>query len=88
MDYSEAIERLQKSGQTSHSGEWGLDLQTEHDRYINRADVCGRLHPELSKGYQGLLQETNNACVPWQPWTYWSQVEINGEAASARALDR
>jgi len=42
MDYSEAIERLQKSGQTfAFPVEWGLDLQTEHERYITEQIVGG-----------------------------------------------
>lgn len=42
MDYSEAITRLQKSGATfSYPVEWGLDLQTEHERYITEQIVGG-----------------------------------------------
>ena len=42
MEYSEAIERLQKSGTTfAYPVEWGLDLQTEHERYITEQIVGG-----------------------------------------------
>ncbi|HPX61736.1 MAG TPA: asparagine--tRNA ligase [Deltaproteobacteria bacterium] len=42
MDYNEAIERLQKSGASfSFPVEWGLDLQTEHERYITEQIVGG-----------------------------------------------
>lgn len=35
LDYSEAVEILQKSGrQFQYPVEWGLDLQTEHERYL------------------------------------------------------
>jgi asparaginyl-tRNA synthetase len=35
MDYTEAIERLQKSGEKFEYGvEWGADLQSEHERYL------------------------------------------------------
>jgi asparaginyl-tRNA synthetase len=35
LDYTEAIEILKKSGETfKFPVEWGLDLQTEHERYI------------------------------------------------------
>ena len=35
MTYTEAIERLQKSGKTfEHAPEWGKTLQTEHERYL------------------------------------------------------
>ncbi|KAA9131883.1 asparagine--tRNA ligase [Marinihelvus fidelis] len=35
VDYAEAIEILQASGKTfEYSPEWGLDLQTEHERYL------------------------------------------------------
>ena len=42
MEYSEAIERLQRSGATfAYPAEWGLDLQTEHERYITEQIVGG-----------------------------------------------
>jgi asparaginyl-tRNA synthetase len=42
MEYSEAIERLQRSGATfAYPVEWGLDLQTEHERYITEQIVGG-----------------------------------------------
>lgn len=42
MEYSEAIKRLQQSGVSfSYPVEWGLDLQTEHERYITEQIVCG-----------------------------------------------
>jgi asparaginyl-tRNA synthetase len=42
MEYSEAIERLQRSGTSfSYPVEWGLDLQTEHERYITEQIVGG-----------------------------------------------
>jgi asparaginyl-tRNA synthetase len=35
LDYAEAIEILKQSGQTfEYPAEWGLDLQTEHERYL------------------------------------------------------
>jgi asparaginyl-tRNA synthetase len=42
MEYGEAIERLRKSGVSfSYPVEWGLDLQTEHERYITEQVVGG-----------------------------------------------
>ena len=42
MDYGDAIARLQRSGATfSYPVEWGLDLQTEHERYITEQIVGG-----------------------------------------------
>ena len=42
MEYSEAIERLQRSGASfAYPVEWGLDLQTEHERYITEQIVGG-----------------------------------------------
>lgn len=42
MEYTEAIEHLQKSGATFvYPVEWGLDLQTEHERYITEQIVGG-----------------------------------------------
>jgi len=42
MDYTEAIDRLQRSGVTfAFPVEWGLDLQTEHERYLSEQVVGG-----------------------------------------------
>jgi len=42
MEYGEAILRLQQSGATfNYPVEWGLDLQTEHERYITEQIVGG-----------------------------------------------
>ena len=42
MEYGEAIERLQKSGVSfTYPVEWGLDLQTEHERHITEQIVGG-----------------------------------------------
>jgi asparaginyl-tRNA synthetase len=42
MEYSEAVEKLQKSPeQFQYPVEWGLDLQTEHERYITEKVVGG-----------------------------------------------
>ncbi|MDD2581746.1 MAG: asparagine--tRNA ligase [Desulfuromonadaceae bacterium] len=42
MEYSEAIARLQRSGASfTYPVEWGLDLQTEHERYMTEQIVGG-----------------------------------------------
>ncbi len=42
ITYTDAIEILKKSGRKfNYPVEWGLDLQTEHERYITE-EVCGR----------------------------------------------
>ncbi len=42
MDYTEAIERLEKSGKKfEFRPEWGVDLQSEHERYLTE-EVVGR----------------------------------------------
>jgi asparaginyl-tRNA synthetase len=42
MDYGEAIERLQKAPRGfQYPVEWGLDLQTEHERYLTEEVVGG-----------------------------------------------
>ncbi len=44
MEYNEAIVRLQQSGVTfNYPVEWGLDLQTEHERYLSEQVVGGPL---------------------------------------------
>ncbi|HIJ87090.1 MAG TPA: asparagine--tRNA ligase [Desulfuromonadales bacterium] len=42
MEYGEAIEHLRRSGSAfAYPVEWGLDLQTEHERYITEQIVGG-----------------------------------------------
>ncbi|BCS54726.1 asparagine--tRNA ligase [Geobacter sp. SVR] len=42
LEYGEAIERLQKSGASfNYPVQWGLDLQTEHERYITEQIIGG-----------------------------------------------
>jgi asparaginyl-tRNA synthetase len=42
MEYTEAVERLKKAPeQFQYPAEWGLDLQTEHERYITEKVVGG-----------------------------------------------
>jgi asparaginyl-tRNA synthetase len=42
MDYTDAIERLKRSNvQFTYPVEWGLDLQTEHERYLSEQVVGG-----------------------------------------------
>jgi len=44
MSYTEAVERLQKSGRTfEFPVEWGCDLQSEHERYLTEQIVGGPL---------------------------------------------
>lgn len=56
MSYTEAIERLQKSGQSfDFPVEWGCDLQSEHERYLTEKIVGGPLfvtdYPEGIKAF-------------------------------------
>ena len=42
ISYTEAVERLQKSGQAfEFPVEWGLDLQSEHERYLTEKIFSG-----------------------------------------------
>ena len=56
IDYEEAIEILKKSGQKfEFPAEWGLDLQTEHERYLTEihfsAPVIVRNYPNEIKAF-------------------------------------
>ncbi|MCH7658904.1 MAG: asparagine--tRNA ligase, partial [Bacteroidetes bacterium] len=40
LSYTEAVERLQKSGQKfEYPVSWGVDLQSEHERYLTEQDL-------------------------------------------------
>ncbi|MDH3454942.1 MAG: asparagine--tRNA ligase, partial [Desulfuromonadales bacterium] len=56
MSYTEAVERLQKSGVSfDFPVEWGCDLQSEHERYLTEKIVGGPLfvtdYPEGIKAF-------------------------------------
>lgn len=56
LDYAEAIEILQQSGKKfEFKAEWGLDLQTEHERYLTekhfKAPVVVRNYPVEIKAF-------------------------------------
>ncbi|MEM7016726.1 MAG: asparagine--tRNA ligase [Pseudomonadota bacterium] len=56
MDYSEVIDILQKSGKSfEFPVEWGLDLQSEHERYLSEEYVKGPVivmnYPESIKAF-------------------------------------
>lgn len=63
IEYGEAIERLKSSGQCfEHSVEWGLDLQTEHERFLTEvlyeAPVVVMNYPrEIKAFYMRLNQD-------------------------------
>ncbi|HET9484729.1 MAG TPA: asparagine--tRNA ligase, partial [Xanthomonadales bacterium] len=62
VDYSEAIEILQKSGKKfDYPVEWGLDLQTEHERYLTeehvRRPVVVMNYPEQIKAFYMRLND-------------------------------
>jgi asparaginyl-tRNA synthetase len=62
MDYTKAIEVLEKSGRKfEHPVHWGLDLQTEHERYLTDEYVKGPLfvvnYPKEIKAFYMRLNE-------------------------------
>lgn len=62
LDYSEAIEILQRSGRTfEFQPEWGLDLQTEHERYLTerhfKAPVIVKNYPVEIKAFYMRLND-------------------------------
>jgi asparaginyl-tRNA synthetase len=62
MDYTKAIEVLEKSGRSfEHPVHWGLDLQTEHERYLTDEYVKGPLfvvnYPKEIKAFYMRLNE-------------------------------
>lgn len=62
MTYSEAVERLLKSGESfQYPVSWGIDLQTEHERYITEQVVGGPVflinYPKQIKAFYMLANE-------------------------------
>lgn len=64
IDYSEAIEILEKSGaKFEFPAKWGLDLQTEHERYLTEkhfsAPVIVKNYPKEIKAFYMRLNDDN-----------------------------
>ena len=59
MEYGDAIKQLEKAPVSfQYPVSWGLDLQSEHERYLTEKIVGGPTFlDQLSKRYQGVLHE-------------------------------
>ncbi|MFY2765040.1 asparagine--tRNA ligase [Arenimonas sp. MALMAid1274] len=68
IDYSEAVSVLQKSGQKfDYPVEWGLDLQTEHERWLTEQHVGRPVvvmnYPEQIKAFYMRLNDDGRTCA-------------------------
>jgi len=68
MDYGEAIKLLENSGQKfDYSVQWGLDLQSEHERYICEQHVKGPMvvmnYPEAIKAFYMRRNDDGKTCA-------------------------
>jgi asparaginyl-tRNA synthetase len=64
IDYTDAVEVLQKSGaKFEHPVEWGVDLQTEHERYLTEqhfdSPVVVKNYPDEIKAFYMRLNDDN-----------------------------
>ena len=62
MTYTEAIELLKKSGQKfDYQPEWGIDLQTEHERYLSEKVFNGPVFvTDYPKDIKAFYMRNNN----------------------------
>lgn len=76
VNYTEAVELLQKSGKKfDYPVEWGVDLQTEHERYLSEEIYKGPVfltdYPKWIKAFYMKLNDDNKTVramdmlVPW-----------------------
>ena len=68
MDYSDAVELLKKSGKNfEFPVEWGLDLQSEHERFISEEHVKGPViiqnYPQAIKAFYMRLNDDGKTCA-------------------------
>lgn len=68
LDYSEAIKILQNSSQTfTFPVQWGLDLQSEHERYLAEQHVQGPLiiknYPKDIKAFYMRVNDDDKTCA-------------------------
>ncbi|MDR3578385.1 MAG: asparagine--tRNA ligase [Oryzomonas sp.] len=92
MDYGDAIERLQRSGTAfSYPVEWGLDLQTEHERYLSEQVVGGPVfilnYPKEIKAFY-MRQNSDGRTVAAMDLLVPKVGEIIGGSQREERLDR
>jgi len=92
MEYGEAIERLQRSGVTfAYPVEWGLDLQTEHERYLSEQVVGGPVfilnYPKEIKAFY-MRQNSDGRTVAAMDLLVPRVGEIIGGSQREERLDR
>jgi asparaginyl-tRNA synthetase len=92
MDYGEAIERLQKAPKGfQYPVEWGLDLQTEHERYLTEEVVGGPVfvvnYPKEIKAFY-MRQNNDGKTVAAMDLLVPKVGEIIGGSQREERLDR
>jgi len=91
MDYGDAIDRLQRSGVTfTYPVEWGLDLQTEHERFLSEQVVGGPVficnYPKAIKAFY-MRQNDDNKTVAAMDLLVPKVGEIIGGSQREERLD-
>ncbi len=87
MDYGEAVRILESAGQSfEFPVQWGLDLQSEHERYLCEqhvgAPVIVMNYPRISRRSTCVSTTTKR---PWRRWMCWRRVSAKSSVAvSAR----
>ncbi|MGD0586912.1 MAG: asparagine--tRNA ligase, partial [Oryzomonas sp.] len=92
MDYGDAIERLRRSGTAfSFPVAWGLDLQTEHERYLSEQVVGGPVfilnYPKEIKAFY-MRQNSDGRTVAAMDLLVPKVGEIIGGSQREERLDR
>ncbi len=92
MDYTDAIKHLEKSGVSfQFPAAWGLDLQTEHERYLTEKVVGGPLfvmnYPKQIKAFY-MRQNDDGRTVAAMDLLVPKVGEIIGGSQREERLDR
>ena len=79
ITYTEAIDLLLQAERVFEFPlEWGIDLQTEHERYLSEHVFAGLslspITPKISKPSICVRMKTGKQ---WRPWTCWCQASAN-----------
>ena len=85
MDYSDAIKALEGSGRRfEFPVEWGLDLQTDHERWLTeeyaRGPVIVMNYPKSIKAFYMRLNDDGK---PLPPWMCWCPASARSSAAAS-----
>jgi asparaginyl-tRNA synthetase len=89
MDYGDAISILEKATQKfEFPVRWGMDLQSEHERYVSESYVRGPVFWSTTKEIKAFYMRLNDGGRQSPRWTSWHPASEKSSAAASAGTAR